>query len=195
MSNSILSEFKLNRNKSIINMVKYSDSRIGKMLSVGAPIELTTIFGKIGTIRNVMDLIVTPNYPTRLLGKKKLSRDEISSIPKTIVSVPNYWAIITYIVIERIKSNDMLMGHMRTTEYSYTCDNVKRGVMLGKEIETSLPNKRLVRYVAIVNIVAGMIYANNFNNTTIKQFVQDAKDEDVPLFTGVPFDVKGAEGL
>ena len=88
-----------------INVSKYSDSKLGKVLSPGHPVSIKTLLGVVGTLRSAMVYIVTPNYPSNLLAKRSLKRFERNKIPKQTIDVPNYWAVVTYLLCLRIKED------------------------------------------------------------------------------------------
>lgn len=107
-----LSKFKIVRVKETDNfpIVNISDTndKLGKMLSLGYTKKFPTMFGDMVSLRVAMDNLTIKNYPTRLLTKYKLSKEDISTIPKTRYSLKNYGAALTYMVISKIESDSDL---------------------------------------------------------------------------------------
>lgn len=144
------------QNIDYINMVKFSESSIGVKLSLGYGLDLTTnLFGEIGSVRNFLDYITNPKYPLSLLKKKKISSEMRASIPKAKGRVlPNYWAIVCSVMIERVKNDKALMDELLSLPKSvkFTMFKVKQTKdVLDNDVNIVTPMSEYVRYCNIVN--------------------------------------------
>lgn len=162
-----------------INVSQYAETDLGKMLSPGYPISLQTLFGKIGTIRSAMEYIVTPNYPERLLSKRKLKRDEISTIPKNKIDVPNYWAVIAYLLCLRVKSDDKLIEMLSNIEEDtkFVSYNKVTKNTLGIKSVTYKQNLTMNMYLHIIDSIVRVIKQGVFNDRYIQSIIISYKDD------------------
>lgn len=161
-----------------INVSKYSESELGKMLSYGYPVKVKTVFGKLGTVRAGMDFIKTPGYPTALLGKQRLTADEVNSIPRKSTSVPNYWAIVAYIMCERIDQDSKVKKLLKENVAPiFTSFNTQDDRQFFKTtVKLSVPNMKMGRYLSIIRHIEKMLKEDRFTRDDIEQFVNDCKD-------------------
>jgi len=104
LSNYPLKRIKETDTFPIVNISDVND-KLGKMLSLGYTKKFPTMFGDMISLRVAMDNLTIKNYPTRLLTKYKLTKEDISTIPKTRYSLKNYGAALTYMVITKIESD------------------------------------------------------------------------------------------
>ncbi len=144
------------QNIDYVNMVKFSESSIGVKLSLGYGLELTSnLFGEIGSIRNFLDYISNPKYPNALLKKKKISSEMRASIPKAKGRIlPNYWAIVCSVMIERIKNDKALIEELLTLPKSvkFTMFKVKQTKdVMNNQVNIVTPMTEYLRYCIIVN--------------------------------------------
>lgn len=149
-----------------INMVRFSDSSIGAKLSLGSPINLVNnLFGEIGTIKNFMDFITNPKYPKNLLKKKKISSEILATVPKCKSRVlPNYWGIITTILIERIKTDKELMEELLALPKSvkFTMFKLRTAEdITGKKVNIITPMVEYLRYCIIVQDIFNALKNNS----------------------------------
>lgn len=163
---------------SFINVTNQGLTELGTRLAYGYPKITMTIFGPIGNVRNFMEAISTPGYPLKLLNKKRLKPNEIESIPKARIQVPNYWAAVAYVVCERIIQDPKLMSLIKKNTLPYTSirSNVKK-ILLGEEVKVVMVNEKMGRYLGIVRCIDKMIKEDTFNYDTIKVFIESCKDK------------------
>jgi hypothetical protein len=180
--------------KDYINVSKHSKSELGKMLAYGHPVEINTVFGKVGTIRSAMDFITMPGYPVEFLSKKKLRQPEVAEINKlTKRTLPNYWAIVAYIVVERIKQDEKLQQLMIENEAQYTSFNMSKpqNFLGGAKLSMSVKNHKMSRYLSIIRHVEKMLKENTFTDENIQKFIEAAKDKPAKdIFDRLPFAMK-----
>jgi len=99
-----------------INISRYSNSTLGKKLSLGHKFTFNTIIGKIGAIRNAMNAFSKLNYPDEFLSKTNFSSKDIERINKLPdLKIPNYWGAIAYIIMERVAQDTDLIKLFKNT--------------------------------------------------------------------------------
>lgn len=176
-----------------INISKYSTTSIGKMLAPGYPFKFDSLIGTIGNIRNAMSYITIVNGPKWLLSKKKLTTTDIDIISKKKkVNLPNYWAIITYLIAARIMSDPALLSLIKNSnpDMIISTYNIYKDNSLGTTSRRIEMNYSISRYVAAVRLIFELIRNDNFNNESIIKLIQESKEnKDVPLFEGAPFSI------
>lgn len=148
-----------------INMVRFSDSSIGAKLSIGSPINLTsTMFGEIGTVKNFMDFITNPKFPQALLKKKKISSEVVANIPKCKSrSLPNYWGIVTTILIERIRNDKVLTEELLSLPKTvkFTMFKLKSTEdIAGNKVNIVTPMTEYLRYCIIIQDIFNALKHN-----------------------------------
>lgn len=171
-----------------INVAKSSDDELGKMLAPGYGYTFNTVFGSIGNVRNGMELITTPNYPMYLISKKQLTRKDIESIPSKKINLPNYWAIVAYLLCSRVQADTDLIEAIAKNELEYTSVYIKSTSAMGITGAVVSPNLKMGRYLGIIRGISKMIKNNTFEDSDILNFVNLCKDQNnKPLFDGLPF--------
>ena len=176
-----------------VNISKFSNNDVGKQLSPGFGYVFDTLIGKVGNLRAAMDYVTTPGYPKKLLGKKKLSKKDIEYIAyKKKKNITNYWAIQTYLIAARIKSDETLIEEIKklNDDIYITSFNVYKNESLGVSSGLREVNYTMSRYVAAIRLIIDLIKNNEFNDTKIIELIEASKDDkDKPLFDGVPFEI------
>lgn len=175
-----------------VNIVKFSDSEIGKALATSTVVNLTTVFGKIGTIRNLMDYLIVIDYPSQYLAKTSLSKQEIEKIPKKKRGVINYWGIIAMVLIQRIRDDhkllEKLIGLPKTIKFT-SFDTTKTADGLGDTILVYKPNTEMHRYCMIVNDIYKAVkedkYALQNKNKCISIIHNNTYDKTKSLYDGL----------
>jgi hypothetical protein len=176
-----------------INISKYSDCELGKVLAPGYPVSLETLFGTIGTLKSGMEYIVTPNYPTRLLSKRKLRRIDLEKIPRRKIDVPNYWAVVTYLLCLRIKSDHEVINALKKldTETTFVSYNKVSNETFGIKSIVHKPNTDMNMYLHIMESIFKLIKADLFNHTYIRNLIISYKeDKDKSVFADLAITVE-----
>lgn len=177
-----------------VNMVRFSDSEIGVKLSLGSPINLVNnLFGEIGTIKNFMDFITNPKYPINLLKKKKISSEILATIPKCKSRVlPNYWGIVATILIERIKTDKVLMEELLSLPKSvkFTMFKLKKAKDIAdNDVSIVTPMTEYLRYCIIVQDIFNAIKhhpkALNKSETLIEIIKKNTAFKEKDLYDGL----------
>lgn len=169
-----------------INVSKHSETELGRKLAYGYPINIDTVFGKVGTVRSVMDYLVTPNYPKALLAKPKLTPSDIKKIPKRKMYLNNYWAIIAYVLCLRVQSDSELIKLLKENKLPFTSYNVTKSKYFGQDAEVCDLNYKMGNYIDILNNIQTMIQEDKFTDDIIKEYVFDSmEDKTVSLFDGI----------
>lgn len=173
----------------LINVSMSSDSELGQKLAPEYPWQFETIFGTVGTVKNLMDFISKPKYPFELLAKKTLSEKDLKRVPFKSIAIPNYWAVVAYGIYQRILSDASLMEAIRenTLEYGVFSSQGKR-MFFGREIPVMLPNVKMGRYLAIIRYIDKFIKDGTFNDEAfMEKFIIECKDdESKDIFDSVP---------
>jgi len=173
-----------------VNISINSDSELGKLLAPGYNCKLTTPFGVINNLRTFMDFITTPNYPVRLLTKPKLTRDDINSIPKRKINIVNFWALVGYIVGNRILNDKNLINLLKENDGELTSRTTNKVTIMELTTITETLNVKLVKLVEIYKQYEKLIKEDNFNKESIIAYVNSIKvDKSKDIYHGVP-DVK-----
>jgi len=166
--------------KDYINIAKLSKLDIGKELSPGYGFQFTTMFGKAGTVRSAMDYISIKDYPKDLLSKKKLLSKDIKRITGKRINVTNYWAMVMYIVAERIKQDTALIETIKDMP-----DDIVITSLLTNEVKTFglvgsvyVVNTKMSMYVAVIKTFVYMIKNDEFTDDSILKEINDARVDD-----------------
>ena len=169
----------LNIDEPYINVSKYSDSELGKALLPSTPVSLPTLFGEVGTLKSAMEYIVTPNYPVRLLSKRKLKSTDVNRIPKQKIDVPNYWSVVAYLLCLRVKSDDALINMLRETDEDnkFVSYNKVNKTTLGIKSSVYKPNTDMNMYLHIIDSIVRMIKSSVFNDHYIRELIISYKED------------------
>lgn len=156
-----------------INVSRYSKNKIGKKLAIGYPIQLDTIFGKIGSIRAGLDYLCIDGYPRELLSKKKLTYNEIKTIPKKRKSIPNYWSILIYILAKRIQSDIEIIDFIKANPniLFVSFNSYSESKFFDKDVKVSIINNKMDKYLSSIKLIADLIINNRFTEDNIKALI------------------------
>ena len=169
-----------------INVSKYSTIDIGKKLAYGYPISIETVFGKVGTVRSVMEYIATPNYPKELLSKTKLSPTDIKKIPKRKIPIDNYWSIITYVLCLRVKSDKELIQLLKENTLPFTSYNINKVKYFDTDVINFNYNYKMGKYLGIIMLIQELIKQDKFEDKYIQELIEFNKDvPDKDIFSSV----------
>lgn len=175
-----------------ISLDTKSNSELGRLLSYNHPANFTTVFGNVGTIRSLMDYITIPGYPYELLSKARIKPEEKARIPKRRISVPNFWAIVTYIVCVRIKGDVKIIGMLKDKPENVPFTLGTRTVkteLFGNTVIVKQQVTKMSRYLGIIAHVEKLIKDNRFTKEEIDSFVLAARDhKDKSVFDGIACD-------
>jgi len=69
---------------------------------------LTTVFGDVATIRRALEFVTRPKMRAEHLMKPRFSKESRAHIYSQTASLTNYWALVGYVVIERITQDETL---------------------------------------------------------------------------------------
>lgn len=176
-----------------INVSKNSITDLGKQLSQGFPFEVKTVFGVAGSIRSALEYVSVPGYPQDILKLKYLNPKQIKSIPKNAkIKVPNFGAIMAYVLCMRIKDDKQLKSMLRKNKLRFTAiETQPPKELFGVMVEVSSVNQKLGRYLSAIRYIEQLIKENRFNMETITEFVEACKDHpEQDLFEGTAAPIK-----
>ena len=163
----------------LIDISVKSNNILGRLLSPRHTSNTRLFCGKVGKISNFIQAIKTPGYPIELLPKSRLSEAEFKSIPKTMVSLPNFWALVAYAVVERVKQDKVLIDMLKANTLEFTSlEPPTEKELLGAKIVYSSVSKRMGAYVAIIRNIELMIKEGTFDNKdVVDKFIQDCRED------------------
>jgi len=171
-----------------INVIKDSNTELGKMLSPGHPRVFSTIFGNIGNVRAGMDFVTTMSYPIDILGKSRLTKNDIAKIPRKKVSIPNYWAVVAYLLVTRIRQDSKLRELMKDNDKEYICVYIKNGEEMGKSYTSFIPVNVFGRYLSILRDIEVVIKDDKLDDDdTVMALIESYKHkETLKVFDNLP---------
>lgn len=173
-----------------LNISKHSILDLGKELNPGYGFKFSSPFGKAGSVRNLMEYIVTPNYPIEVLRKTKLTLSDINRLPKKKVNVTNYWAIVACSILSRIKEDEQLLDKLKQLpdNIKITSFNSFRSDFAGNKTISIVPNVKMRSYVDIIKFIIKQIKTIDINSKTLNEKIIStfSNDKNVDLFHNCP---------
>lgn len=162
-----------------INISKIAKTELGKLLKSDYIHPFKTFLGDVASVLVFSKAIITPNYPLDLLYKKtKLTSVDIDRIPTNKVSVANYWALVAYAYCARIQQDAKLIGMLKNNTLPFVSFELgSPREFFGKTIVMHTVNKHMGKPIAILNYIVKLIKEDNFNDDSIKAFVELCKAE------------------
>jgi len=177
-----------------INLGKVDANTIGGQLAPGYGKAFNTLIGKVGSIKNGMNYIVTKGYPKDVLAKTRLNKSDLESIQgKHKVYIPNYWAVVVYLAYERINSDKELMQQIKDLpdDVVFTSYTEYKNNSLGVEAKVKKLNVEMSRYVAVIRTLVDLIKKDKFDTETILELIHSAKEKpELSIFDSVPFSIE-----
>jgi len=176
-----------------INISAYSETELGKMLAPGYPVDTQLIIGQIGTVRAAVSYVITPGYPHHLLGKKKFTRSDVRSIPTRTITVDNYWAIYAYILIERVRQDQVLRKLLLENTLDFTSYTIRKETLLGEKTSMLKINNSMRGYIDIIKQIKGLLVNEKLDDDTrVKDVILSyaAIDDISKLFDGSTVSIK-----
>ena len=171
----------------LINVSNRSEIELGRFLSPLHTSNTRLYCGKVAKLKTFMEAICTPNFPLEYLSKTYISSEDMKSLPKAKVDLPNYWAIVAYAVVERVRQDKKLISMLKENTLELTAlDKPKPVIILGKEyMDKTISGvcKKLVPYVSILRHIELMIKEEKFfNREAVDNFILSCRsnpDKDV----------------
>ncbi len=181
-----------------VNVSSSTPDKLGRKLSYVSTFNpINTLIGKITCLRTAMSFIVTPGYPERLLSKTKLSSKDINKIPKETVFVPNYIAIVTHLVFERILNDKPLLDELLELpkDIKFTSFNIKNNFVSGFDSKLTLYSDipALLKYLQVIENIFKIIKNNDrkdWSDLVCELIIESKADKDKKLFADVPFEIE-----
>lgn len=170
-----------------INIAMNGNTELGRRLAQGYTRNFITFLGRTNSVRSFMSAVTVPGYDLNLLSKNRITREDVATIPKTIIDVPNYWALLAYALCEKVRADKELQDMIKQNNIPFTS--------LGKPIEKPLFNVMIstinvkhdmIKYVAIVNEISKLIKEDKFNNENILDLINKCKsDPEKEIWDGI----------
>lgn len=176
-----------------INISPKSTSKLGKMLAPTTPSYTKLFCGKVACIKRFMEAIKTPNYPMEFLTKPHLNASERHKIPKEIIKLPNYWALVAYAVVERVRQDVKLSKLLLENNLSFTILGKEETVeFLDKKILCARVNNAMGAYVGIIRNIELMLKEDTFKDKKVTdEFILKCRDDiekDIMDSICIPFE-------
>jgi len=171
--------------KKYINVVKYSDEKLGSKLSLGHPRRFNCVFGTCGSIRNGIDYIRTENYPKDLLHVSKLTKKQIDRIPTKKRNIVNFVSAVAVITYDSITSDPTLIKDIKDSDGIFISYNKYLRKSLGRDVNVYEYNDSLTYYTKIIRVYTYMIKNNMFTIENVKRVIEEMMvDKNVSVFNG-----------
>lgn len=163
----------------LINVSPKSHTLLGKMLSPITTSNTILFCGRVGSIKTFMEAIKTPDFPTDYLTKPFLLSAEIEKIPRKKVRLPNYWALVAYAVVERVKQDKKLISLLKANTLELTAlEKDKEVDLFGKKFVVPRAHEKLGFYIAIVRCIEKMIKDGTFDSKEkVDEFILECRDD------------------
>lgn len=162
-----------------INITSQGETELGKMLFITYSHPFNTFLGRCANIKNFMTAITRSNFPLNFLTKTRFTKEEKAKIfadKSRVINVPNYWALVAYAFIERVKADKKLQEMLVNNTLDYVSFRVSKDkVLFNKIVNITYPDESLVRYIAIVKHVEALLKEGKFNKDNIDKFINDCK--------------------
>jgi len=138
------------------------------LLSIDACKEFTLPFGKVINIRRAIDYAIYTSLHADSLMDPSLSPNKIKKLGGRRKSIPNYWAYIAYVLIERITQSDELKEIINSNKriIDVTMKTVKTA--FGDKVVVA-PNRDNCMYLGVVREVVKVIRNNVDSTDEVKQ--------------------------
>lgn len=159
-----------------------------------SPIELP--FGRAISVRRAADALTHPKMRESHMMKRKLSRDEMGFINSKVNSIPNYWAAVAYIALERIMQSPDLVALLEEDREIVSVELRKINTFRG-ETTTLVPNTADRMYIGVIRELARAIRntvgEDKETRVGILEMVlkQLRRDDTVSIFEGTSVIIEG----
>lgn len=173
-----------------INISKQSITTLGKMLmpSYTAKKPFDMPFGGCISIYSAWAYVVRSSYPENLLTKRKLDAQDYKNISLPDLKVDNFWSIIAYAYVMRIKADKGLYEAIAALpkDIMFTSfDGHAKKDLFGSKVTTTLVNAKMGYVVAIMRHIKTLIDENKFKGKHIKLFIDNTKHQkDKSIWSG-----------
>jgi len=143
------------------------------------PRKLCLVFGTVANIQRAIDFALYPNMPQSFLSKAVLTAAQASRLGRQRRNIPNFWAYVGYVVIERI-SQDPGIGKLLLG------DKEIFNMIVGKIPSYKGPLKTL-KPIAIDSLYTGVVRAV----VDVLRATRDSSAEDrISAFDKLIYDLK-----
>lgn len=180
----------------LVNVSTRSKLFLDKLLSPGHTSKTMLFCGRVAKIITFMRAIKTPGFPLQYLEKSNFTPEETASIPRETVALPNYWALVAYAVVERVKQDKKLIEMLKANTLELTCLEAPKNVEVLGRIVTGHQSvaKSMAAYISILRNIELMIKEETFDKKEVTdKFIMDCRDDptqDVFANIQIPVEVK-----
>lgn len=170
-----------------INVSNNTTHNLGRQLNTYYVKQFDTVAGKCNRIQNFLDFIKRPGLSYTYLLTTDFRAPELRKYKS--IDIKNYWAIVAYIVYERLKQDPGLIAEIKENSLPYVAIKViEKNTIVGKTlIKTKI--EKLEPYIKIINKYSQLIKENNFTEEECKKVIMSYSHSD-NIFEGTVIKVQ-----
>ena len=174
-----------------VNVAKFSNCDLGKMLSLGYGCRFDTLIGTCGNMRNAVDYITTDKYPKSLLPLSRLNKRQIDKIPKHKRRIVNFMSAVAVMLYDRISSDKDLIDSLDSNTKHIISYTTHKRSSLGTTVIVYEYNNGLNYYTKLLRVYNLMIVNDMFTLKHVNELIEYLKvDKTVSPFYGTDIYVK-----
>ena len=172
-----------------ISLWSGSKSVLGRALSYTNPRRFNTFIGEVSGIRRFVVYLSTKDLPISFLLKGKYTKEDHELVrSKESLSLTNYWAVVAYALIERIRNDKKLQEMIYENTLPFTAITWKKTPSILNNVpnmKVGVNNIRLANYLAIVRNIEALIKNDMFTSANMKELIKfHMVNKDVDIFDG-----------
>lgn len=172
-----------------ISLWSGSKSVLGRALSYTNPRRFNTFIGEVSGIRRFVVYLSTKDLPISFLLKGKYTKEDHELVrSKESLSLTNYWAVVAYALIERIRNDKKLQEMIYENTLPFTAITWKKTPSILNNVpnmKVGVNNIRLANYLAIVRNIEALIKNDMFTSANMKELIRfHMVNKDVDIFDG-----------
>ena len=172
-----------------ISLWSGSKSVLGRALSYTNPRRFNTFIGEVSGIRRFVVYLSTKDLPISFLLKGKYTKEDHELVrSKESLSLTNYWAVVAYALIERIRNDKKLQEMIYENTLPFTAITWKKTPSILNNVpnmKVGVNNIRLANYLAIIRNIETLIKNDMFTSANMKELIKfHMVNKDVDIFDG-----------
>jgi len=155
-----------------------------------------TVFGEVLSIRRALEFVTRPKMRAEHLTKPKFSKDDRNHIYSQVTSLINYWALVGYVVIERLTQDDELQKLLLNDKELISADVTSHRTFRGKTAVVTMDASNAM-YLGVVREVVKcfreMAEADEEERSTVFEILirQLKRDAALSIFEGTGIIAQG----
>ena len=179
----------MEESRDYISLWSGSKSVLGRALSYTNPRRFNTFIGEVSGIRRFVVYLSTKDLPISFLLKGKYTKEDHELVrSKESLSLTNYWAVVAYALIERIRNDKKLQEMIYENTLPFTAITWKKTPSILNNVpnmKVGVNNIRLANYLAIIRNIETLIKNDMFTSANMKELIKfHMVNKDVDIFDG-----------